>query len=108
VALDVDQYRSSVSALKVFEAEATHLAPVVPVWVDDSYLSVLQTTFAGEGLAIREFNEAHALRKIEQKVVRTDDHPGSGTTASGSPTSSTTRAARAGAGALRPVLPHDY
>jgi hypothetical protein len=75
VALDVDQYRSSVSALKVFEAEATHLAPVVPVWVDDSYLSVLQTTFAGEGLAIREFNDAHALRKIEQKVVRTDDHP---------------------------------
>jgi hypothetical protein len=75
VSLDVDQYRSSVSALKVFEAEAAHLAPVVPVWVDDAYLSVLQTTFAGEGLAIREFNEAHALRKIEQKVVRTDDHP---------------------------------
>ena len=75
VSLDVDQYHSSVSALKVFEAEAMHLAPVVPVWVDDSYLSVLQTTYAGEGLAIREFNEAHALRKIEQKVVRTDDHP---------------------------------
>ena len=75
VSLDVDQYRSSVSALKVFEAEAAHLAPAVPVWVDDSYLSVLQTTYAGEGLAIREFNEAHALRKIEQKVVRTDDHP---------------------------------
>jgi hypothetical protein len=75
VSLDVDQYHSSVSALKVFEAEATHLAPVVPVWVDDSYLSVLQTTFAGEGLAIREFNEAHAMRKIEQKIVRTDDYP---------------------------------
>jgi hypothetical protein len=75
VSLDVDQYHSSVSALEVFEAEATHLAPVVPVWVDDSYLSVLQTTYAGEGLAIREFNERHALRKIEQKIVRTDDHP---------------------------------
>ncbi len=75
VSLDVDQYHSSVSALKVFEAEATHLAPVVPMWVDDSYIGVLQTTYAGEGLAIREFNEAHALRKIEQEVVRTDDHP---------------------------------
>jgi hypothetical protein len=75
VSLDVDQYHSSVSALKVFEAEATHLLPVVPVWVDDSYIGVLQTSYAGEGLAIREFNEAHALRKIEQKVVRTDDPP---------------------------------
>jgi hypothetical protein len=36
---------------------------------------VLQTSYAGEGLAIREFNEAHALRKIEQKIVRTDDPP---------------------------------
>jgi hypothetical protein len=75
VSLDVDQYHSSVSALKVFEAEAAHLAPVVPVWVDDAYLSVLQTTYAGEGLAIREFNEQHPLRKIEQKVIRTDDYP---------------------------------
>jgi len=75
VSLDVDQYHSSVSALRIFEAEAMHLAPVVPVWVDDSYLSVLQTTYAGEGLAIREFNTVHALRKIEQKIVRTDDYP---------------------------------
>ena len=75
VSLDVDQYRSSVSALKIFEADATCLTPVVPVWVDDSYLSVLQTTYAGEGLAIREFNEEHALRKIEQKIIRTDDYP---------------------------------
>jgi hypothetical protein len=75
VSLDVDQYHSSVSALRIFEAEATHLAPVVPVWVDDSYLNVLQTTYAGEGLAIREFNDRHKLRKIEQKIVRTDDFP---------------------------------
>jgi hypothetical protein len=75
VSLDVDQYHSSVSALAIFGAEARHLAPVVPVWVDDSYLSVLQTTYAGEGLAIREFNAANALRKIEQKIVRTDDYP---------------------------------
>jgi len=75
VSLDVDQYHSTVSALKIFSAEPTHLAPVIPVWVDDSYIGVLQTTYAGEGLAIREFNEQHDLRKIEQKVVRTDDFP---------------------------------
>jgi hypothetical protein len=75
VSLDVDQYHSSVSCLRIFDAEPTQLAPVVPVWVDDSYLSVLQTTWAGEGLAIREFNDSHPLRKIEQKIVRTDDYP---------------------------------
>jgi len=75
VSLDVDQYHSSVSALKIFEAEATHLLPVIPVWVDDSYIGVLQTSHAGEGLAIREFNQQHELRKIEQKIVRTDDPP---------------------------------
>ena len=75
VSLDVDQYHSTVSALKIFDAEATHLAPVIPVWVDDAYIGVLQTTYAGEGLAIREFNERHGLRKIEQKIVRTDDFP---------------------------------
>jgi hypothetical protein len=75
VSLDVDQYHSSVSALKVFDADPTYLAPAVPIWVDDSYLNVLQTTYAGEGLAIREFNDQHQLRKIEQKIVRTDDFP---------------------------------
>ncbi len=75
VSLDVDQYHSSVSALRLFDAEAAHLAPVIPVWVDDSYLNVLQTSYAGEGLAIREFNERHPLRKIEQKIIRTDDFP---------------------------------
>ncbi len=75
VSLDVDQYHSSVSALKVFDADPTHLTPAVPIWVDDSYLNVLQTTYAGEGLAIREFNDQHPLRKIEQKIIRTDDFP---------------------------------
>jgi hypothetical protein len=75
VSLDVDQYHSSVSALKVFDADPTHLTPAVPIWVDDSHVGVLQTTYAGEGLAIREFNDQHPLRKIEQKIVRTDDYP---------------------------------
>ncbi len=75
VSLDVDQYHSSVSCLKVFDAEPTHLMPVVPMWVDDSNISVLQTNFAGEALAIHEFNQAHDLRKIDHKVIRTEDYP---------------------------------
>ena len=75
VSIDVDQYHSTVSCLKVFDAHPDLLLPVIPVWVDDSYLSVLQTTWAGEALAIREFNDSHPLRKIEQKIIRTDDFP---------------------------------
>ena len=75
VSLDVDQYHSSVSALKVFSAATECLLPVIPVWVDDSYLNVLQSTWAGEGLAIRHFNDAHDFRKIEQKIIRTDSFP---------------------------------
>ncbi len=75
VSIDVDQYHSTVSCLKLFEAPADRLLPVISVWVDDSYLSVLQSTWAGEALAIREFNDNHPLRKIEQKLVRSDDYP---------------------------------
>lgn len=75
VSIDVDQYHSTVSCLKIFQISARKLLPVIPVWVDDSYLSVLQTTWAGEALAIREFNDSQPLRKIEQKIVRTDDFP---------------------------------
>lgn len=75
VSIDVDQYHSTVSCLKLFDISHNKLLPVIAVWVDDSYLSVLQTSWAGEALAIREFNETHTLRKIEQKIVRTDDYP---------------------------------
>jgi len=75
VAVDVDQYHSTLSSLRIFDAAPEKLLPVIPVWVDDSYLSVLQSVWAGEALAIRDFNERHALRKIEQKIIRTDDFP---------------------------------
>lgn len=75
VSLDVDLYSSSVSALRLFEAEAEHLLPAVMVWVDDSYINVMQNSFCGEALAIREFNEAHLHRKIDRKIVRGDHAP---------------------------------
>lgn len=74
VSLDVDLYSSSVSALKIFDAEAERLLPAVPLWVDDSYINVMQNSFCGEALAIKEFNDSHPMRKIDQKIVR-GDHP---------------------------------
>lgn len=75
VSIDVDQYHSAASSLRIFDAAPDKLLPVIPVWVDDSYLSVLQSVWAGEALAIRDFNDRHDLRKIEQKIIRTDDFP---------------------------------
>lgn len=72
VSLDVDLYSSSLSGLKVFDADAECLLPTVMMWEDDSYSNVLQNSFCGEALAIKEFNDAHELRKIDKKVVRTN------------------------------------
>lgn len=69
VALDVDTYSSSVDALRLFEADAELLLPVVPIYVDDSYVELSQCSFAGEALAIREFNEKHPFRKIDHKPI---------------------------------------
>ena len=74
VSLDVDLYTSSVSALKIFDAEAEQLLPAVIVWVDDAYINVMQNSFCGEALAIEDFNNSHPLRKIDHKIVR-GDHP---------------------------------
>jgi hypothetical protein len=75
VVIDVDQYHSTRSTLKLFEAPAEHLLPAIPIWVDDSYIGVMQTRWAGEALALHEFNDKHPLRKMEQKIVRTEDAP---------------------------------
>lgn len=72
VSLDVDLYTSSVDALKLLDADAACLLPAVGVWEDDSYCNVLQNSHCGEALAIKHFNDAHELRKIDKKVVRTN------------------------------------
>lgn len=72
MALDVDTYSSSVAALKLFDGPAECYLPVVPTYVDDVNVNIMQTSFAGEGLAIRHFNDRSELRKIDQKIVRTD------------------------------------
>jgi hypothetical protein len=62
--LDVDFYSSSKDALRVFEGPAEGYLPVVNVYVDDLSLYT-HTRFAGELLAIREFNDEHELRKLD-------------------------------------------
>jgi hypothetical protein len=73
MALDVDTYSSSVDALRVFrEVDASCLLPATPIYVDDSYINIMQNEFCGEGLAIGEFNAEMSRRKILQKIVRTN------------------------------------
>jgi hypothetical protein len=62
--LDVDYYSSSVAALRLFTGAPESYFPYIPVYVDDLGRPT-HTRFAGEQLAIAEFNEAHELRKLE-------------------------------------------
>ena len=62
--LDVDYYSSSTHALRLFLGDARCYLPTVPVYVDDVHERT-HTRFAGELLAIGEFNEENALRKLD-------------------------------------------
>jgi hypothetical protein len=62
--LDVDFYSSSKDALLLFDGRPDAYLPFVPVYVDDLALPT-HTRFAGELLAIREFNAARELRKLD-------------------------------------------
>jgi hypothetical protein len=62
--LDLDFYSSSKDALRLLDGRPDGYLPVAPVYVDDLSLAT-HTRFAGELLAIREFNEEHELRKLD-------------------------------------------
>jgi len=62
--LDVDYYSSSQHALRLFLGDATCYLPTVAVYVDDVHERT-HTRFAGELLAIEEFNAEHELRKLD-------------------------------------------
>ena len=66
VAFDLDYYSSTVSALKVFEAEHSYLLPRVACYVDDMVGDIdwAYNEFAGELLAIKEFNAKHEHVKV--------------------------------------------
>ena len=63
VSVDVDLYSSTMNTLKLFDAETSLLLPRVYCHFDD-ILGETFSEFTGERLAIRDFNAAHATRKI--------------------------------------------
>ena len=63
-ALDVDFYSSSIEALRLFDGARDAYLPFVTVYVDDLALQT-HTRYAGELLAMREFNDDHELRKLD-------------------------------------------
>jgi hypothetical protein len=62
--LDVDYYSSSQHALRLFLGEPDGYLPTLYVYVDDVHERT-HTQFAGELLAIDEFNREHDLRKLD-------------------------------------------
>jgi hypothetical protein len=78
VSLDVDYCSSSVSGLRIFDhASQDRYLPAVPLWVDDSYVDIMQHDFAGEALAIHMKNlpemrkiEAGRLEEVRCRIVR--------------------------------------
>jgi hypothetical protein len=66
VSYDMDYYTSTVPALRLFDAPAERLLPRPFVYLDDVVgdADELHSKFAGELLAVEEFNAAHDNRKI--------------------------------------------
>jgi hypothetical protein len=68
-AVDVDYYSSSKPTLTTFTWDPICYMPAVPIYFDDLLLATLTTNdWAGEMLAIREFNNEHKLRKLQEKI----------------------------------------
>ena len=66
VALDVDYYSSSASALEVLDhTDQQNYLPATPFYFDDSYIGLTQHEYAGEALAIHMKN-VPSIRAIEE------------------------------------------
>lgn len=63
ISIDVDYYWSTVEALRVLEGGPEQYLPLVPIYVDDIEYDG-HSMFAGEQLAIEEFNQRNPMRKI--------------------------------------------
>jgi hypothetical protein len=83
---DLDLYSSTVRALPFLTFGPEKYLPAVPMYFDDNAKTLTQCPWAGEELAIHEFNAAQPLRKIERKdqanwwitnffVLQVLDHP---------------------------------
>lgn len=75
VSLDVDIYTSTKNAMRLFQGDAEHCLPVTISYFDDTIGgvtrmgSLFRNRWAGQLLAIDEFNAANATRKID--IIRT-------------------------------------
>ena len=63
VSFDLDLYSSTRDSLALFQADSNFLLPRIPCYFDD-ILGHTFNDFAGERLAIHEFNDDHELRKL--------------------------------------------
>jgi len=65
ISLDVDYYSSTLDALAILDGPVERYMPWVPLYFDDiQYLE--HNRFAGQLLAIEDFNSSRAFRKIDQ------------------------------------------
>jgi len=65
IAIDVDYYSSAVSALEILKGPAKTYLPATCMYFDDMNGLLSFNSYCGEALAIKEFNQKSALRKIE-------------------------------------------
>lgn len=66
VSIDVDQYSSTMDALKILRLDRQCYLPVVPMYFDDLMLNMATyNAWCGEPLAIEHFNRDSEFRKIQ-------------------------------------------
>lgn len=84
ISVDVDYYTSTVSTLKILDMPSNNYLPAVPMYFDDINWLMTFSKYAGQELAIEEFNASHSDRKLESKerymidnfyVCHIFDHP---------------------------------
>jgi hypothetical protein len=63
ISIDVDYFSSAAQALRILDGRPEQYLPLVPMYFDDIEFDG-HGIYAGELLAIEEFNREHALRKI--------------------------------------------
>ncbi len=74
IVLDVDYWSSAKDSLRVFTKPATKFQPVIDLYLDDCDLE-RHSQFAGEQLAIRDWNDIREPVKIERNIFLRCNRP---------------------------------
>jgi hypothetical protein len=76
VSVDVDLYSSTLSVFELFKQENPEIyLPVSIMYLDDINDLLTNNSWCGEMLAVREWNEQHELRKMEEMRIRQNHSP---------------------------------